>query len=64
MTTKKNSNTGGARRRSGRKPAADPKKIITVYVEQSIVAANGGIDKVKIDIYSFLKKQAEFSKQN
>lgn len=47
---------GGARKGAGRKPASDPKISITIYVEESIVKANGGIENVKDICYSFLKK--------
>ncbi len=46
---------GGARKGAGRKPASDPKIIIPIYVEESIVKANGGIEEVKNECYSFLK---------
>ncbi len=47
---------GGARKGAGRKPASDPKVSVTIYVEESIVKANGGIENVKDICYSFLKK--------
>ncbi len=47
---------GGARKGAGRKPLADPKIPITIYVEGSIVNELGGIDELKDEIYSFLKK--------
>lgn len=50
---------GGARQRAGRKPVADPKQTVTIYVEQSIIDANNGIDEVKSESYSFLKARAE-----
>ena len=47
---------GGARQRAGRKPVADPKQIVTIYVEQSIIDANGGMEEAKTESYLFLKK--------
>lgn len=48
---------GGKRKRSGRKPASDPKQQVTLYVETSIIKANGGLEKSKSECYLFLKKQ-------
>ena len=53
----KNLTHGGARKGAGRKPAADPKITITIYVEESIVNANGGLDAVKESCYLFLKNR-------
>ena len=50
---------GGARKGAGRKPAADPKVSITIYIEESIIKANGGIENVKNNCYSFLKNKAK-----
>jgi hypothetical protein len=50
---------GGARQRAGRKPVADPKQTVTIYVEQSIIDGNNGMDEVKSESYSFLKARAE-----
>lgn len=55
---------GGARQRAGRKPVADQKKTFTIYVEQSIIDANGGIDESKSECYLFLKKRGEKKKKN
>lgn len=52
-------NHGGARQRAGRKPVADPKKGITIYVENSIINANNGIDECKSEMYFFLKERGE-----
>ena len=52
-------NHGGARQGAGRKPVADPKKGITIYVENSIIDANNGIDECKSVLYVFLKKRGE-----
>lgn len=50
---------GGKRQRAGRKPAADPKQTFTIYVEQSIIDANGGMIEAKIEAYNFLQKRGE-----
>ena len=55
----KNNSHGGARQRAGRKPVADLKQTVTIYVEQSIIDANNGMDEVKSESYSFLKARAE-----
>lgn len=47
---------GGKRKKAGRKPAADPKQGLTIYVETSIIDANGGLEKSKSECYLFLKK--------
>lgn len=39
---------------SGRKPAADPKIAITVYIETSKVKAHGGVEKCKAIILEVL----------
>ena len=48
---------GGARKGAGRKPVSDPKIGITIYVEDSIVKAFGGIEEVRNSCYSFLKRK-------
>lgn len=50
---------GGARTGSGRKPAADPKIAVTIYVEGSIISAMGGIDGVREECYAFLKSKSK-----
>ena len=50
---------GGKRSNAGRKPVADPKKGITIYVESSIIEANNGIEECKSEMYFFLKERAE-----
>jgi hypothetical protein len=47
---------GGARKGAGRKPASDPKVPVTIYVEESIIKAVGGIDQLRQECYDFLKK--------
>lgn len=48
---------GGKRKGAGRKPAPDPKQTLTIYVEQSIIAANNGIEEAKTECYLFLKER-------
>ena len=50
---------GGARKGAGRKPVADPKISITIYVKESIVNGVGGIEEVKNECYLFLKAKAK-----
>lgn len=45
---------GGKRKKAGRKPAADPKIPITVYIETSKVKAHGGVDRCKAEIIKLL----------
>lgn len=52
---------GGARQRAGRKPVADPKQTVTIYVEQSIIDANGGLDELKSELYLFSKERGQKS---
>jgi len=59
MRNKKEITHGGARQRAGRKPVADPKETVTIYVEQSIIDANNGINECKSEMYLFLKKRGE-----
>jgi len=57
----KKSQHGGARQRAGRKPVADPKQTVTIYVEQSIIDANNGIDECKSEMFLFLKERGQKS---
>ncbi len=50
---------GGARKGAGRKPVEDPKVMIPLYVESSIIGAFGGIDELRIACYEFLKGKKE-----
>lgn len=43
---------------AGRNPVADPKKQLSLYVETSIIKANGGKEEAQRAAYSFLKKEA------
>lgn len=47
---------GGARSNAGRKPVTDPKKGITIYLHQSEIDANGGVEEVKTVSVLYLKK--------
>ena len=53
----KKSARGGARKGAGRKPASDPKIIVPIYVEESIIKAIGGVEEVKNECYLFLKNK-------
>jgi hypothetical protein len=60
MAEKKKRRThGGPRKGSGRKPVADPKVMVALYVETSIINAMGGIEEVRNACYSFLKSKTE-----
>ncbi|CAN5545833.1 hypothetical protein BH11BAC1_BH11BAC1_13370 [soil metagenome] len=56
-TKKKKSIRGGARKGAGRKPVTDPKIMIPIYVETSIVNGMGGLEEVREACYSFLKSK-------
>jgi hypothetical protein len=56
---KKQTNRGGARPRSGRKPVEDPKEGLTVYIQKSIIEANGGRDECRDAVIEFLTKAAK-----
>jgi len=43
--------SGGKRKGAGRKPIADKKQTIVIYVETSKVNNAGGIDELKNEIY-------------
>lgn len=49
---------GGARKGAGRKPVSDPKLMVPLYIETSVIEAIGGIDEVRNSCYAFLKKKA------
>lgn len=53
----KRTGRGGPRKGAGRKPAADPKVAITIYVEGSVVQAMGGVAAVREECYGFLKEK-------
>ena len=48
---------GGARIGAGRKPVDDPKIQVSLYVEESIIKAMGGIEELRNDCYLYLKKK-------
>jgi len=54
---KKKKSHGGSRKGAGRKPVTDPKIGVTLYIEESIVKALGGIDGIRKECYDFLKKK-------
>jgi hypothetical protein len=53
----KRSGRGGARKGAGRKPAVDPKMPITIYVEESIINKASGIEEIKKECTTFLRKK-------
>ncbi len=50
---------GGARKGAGRKPVEDPKLMVPLYVETSVINALGGLDEIRNICYAFLKSQVE-----
>ena len=49
---------GGKRKGAGRKPAKDPKQLVSNYIETSIINALGGLESTKDKLYSFAKTEA------
>jgi hypothetical protein len=47
MKEDKRKNNGGLRSNSGRKPSADPKQRLTIWIEKSIIDKFGGLDNCK-----------------
>jgi len=45
-------------KKMGRKPIADKKMVVRVFIEQSIINAHGGEDACKEKCVEFLKKTA------
>lgn len=54
---KKRQTHGGPRKGSGRKPVADPKIMVSLYIETSIINAMGGIEEIREACYQFLKNR-------
>ena len=55
-----NEKTHGLERKgAGRKSISDPKIGITIYVEESIVSAFGGVEMIKNECYKYLKNKTE-----
>ena len=48
---------GGPRKGAGRKPVDDPKIQVSLYIEESIIKAMGGVEELRNDCYSYLKKK-------
>ena len=48
---------GGVRKGAGRKPVADPKIQISLYVEESTIKKFGGIEELRNECYAFLKEK-------
>lgn len=51
---------GGSRSNSGRKPVEDKKIRLTIWIKQSIISANGGLERSKKMCSSILEQQREF----
>jgi hypothetical protein len=45
---------GGRRKGSGRKPVADKREQVSLYIRKSIIISQGGKDEVKRKIMEFL----------
>jgi len=43
---------GGKRKKAGRKPIADKKQTVTIYIRSSVIESAGGIDALKEIIYN------------
>lgn len=54
---------GGKRSNAGRKPVTDRKKGITIYLHQSEIDANGGIEEVKSVSVLYLKKRGQIKEK-
>lgn len=50
---------GGKRPGAGRKPIADPKTQISVYIARSTIERYGGATEIKKVIYNLLKHENE-----
>ena len=48
----------------GRKPVADKKMVLRIFVEQSLIDANGGEQTCKDECISFLKKRGQKKEKN
>ncbi|HEX5002399.1 MAG TPA: hypothetical protein VFW78_07870 [Bacteroidia bacterium] len=55
---------GGVRKGAGRKPVADPKVMVPLYIETSIISALGGLEEVRSACYSFIRSKIDNKKQN
>lgn len=55
MTESKKENRGGARAGCGRKPLADKKKAVTIFVAESKINKSGGLDILKQKLTKFIK---------
>lgn len=51
---KKKKVIGGARKGAGRKPVADKKVAVTLYIQESIIQSFGGIDNFRDHCYAIL----------
>lgn len=48
----------------GRKPIADKKQVLRIFIEQSIIDANGGEAICNDECISFLKKRGQKKEKN
>ena len=48
----------------GRKPVADKKGLVRIFIEQSVIDANGGEDICKQECILFLKKRGQKKEKN
>jgi len=48
----------------GRKPIADKKQVLRIFIEQSIIDANGGETICKDECISLLKKRGQKKEKN
>lgn len=48
----------------GRKPVADKKFCLRIFIEQSVIDANGGENICKDECISFLKKRGQKKEKN
>ena len=64
MATKaKKANKGGARKGAGRKPVEDPKVMVPLYIESSVIKALGGFEEVRTACYAFIRSQTGDNKK-
>lgn len=55
MAKVKKANKGGARKGAGRKPVEDPKVMVPLYIETSVINELGGFEEVRALCYDYLK---------
>ena len=55
MEKQPTTNWGGARKKSGRKPVADKKQPVTLFIPQSVIEKHGGADAIKQQLIKKIK---------